>query len=333
MNSPPPARVLSGRVLVDGQEVRQVKPGSAIEVAPGQPAAIELSDGSRATFEPHSRAVLHGRQQALRQVVELTQGSGAFAVRKNADGFVVRTDVGRVRVLGTEFTVELKPDQPEKGTNMKTAHALLAVAVLSGMVEVQVGDQTWQLGPGDNRVFAKESEKPRPKKFSGQLTQVNSGSITIGGRGDRGEWSRELTVDSSTKVLIETDQMESVPGEGGTTKQRPKLQEGALGDLKVGQKVDGTCDQANKVLTIVIRRQKPPKREGGEGNRAVAPRAVAPRVKESERARVAVPPTPRIKESERPRAAAPAPTVPRIKESERARTPAPSTPPKLKESR
>jgi len=79
LGEPPTARVLSGRVLVNGQEVRQVMPGSAIEIAPGQPAALELSDGSRATFEPNTRAVLHGRQQATRQVVELTRGSGAFA--------------------------------------------------------------------------------------------------------------------------------------------------------------------------------------------------------------------------------------------------------------
>jgi transmembrane sensor len=57
------------------------------------------------------------------------QGEALFRVRHTGEPFLVRTAVGTVRVLGTEFNVRMREE-------------MLEVAVLSGSVEVSPGPKT-----------------------------------------------------------------------------------------------------------------------------------------------------------------------------------------------
>ena len=130
--------------------------GPKVEVVGATPALFKMSDGSEAELAPASSAVFRGRVGDARQVVELSQGIGKFKVAKAPDSFRVDTAVGRVSVLGTEFTVELRKQ-------MKGAPAL-AVSVASGRVRVESGGEKKELGPGESRVFGVETpiEKKDP---------------------------------------------------------------------------------------------------------------------------------------------------------------------------
>lgn len=133
--------------------------GARVEVVGSAPARLRLNDGSEAQLAPASAAVFQGRVGDARQVVQLTQGSGTFKVAKAPDAFRVQTSVGRVSVLGTEFSVELR--------KQKKGAPALAVSVASGSVRVEAGGANKVLGPGQSVVFGLEEEtkivKEEPK--------------------------------------------------------------------------------------------------------------------------------------------------------------------------
>lgn len=139
-----PVEVLAGEVRIEGARV---------EVAGAAPARVRLSDGSEAQLAPSSSAVFQGRVGDARQVVQLTQGAGTFKVAKAADAFRIDTSVGRVSVLGTEFTVELR--------KQKKGPPALAVSVASGQVRVESGAANKVLGPGQSGVFGLEPEETK----------------------------------------------------------------------------------------------------------------------------------------------------------------------------
>jgi len=163
-----PYKIVAGDVKVVGPRV---------EVTGTAPALFRLTDGSEAELAPSSAAVFHGRSGDARQVVELSQGKGSFKVAKAPDSFRVDTSVGRVSVLGTEFTVELRPQ--------KKGAPALAVSVASGRVRVEAGAVKRELGPGDSRVFGVETppEKRDPPK---EPRLVFSGTVRgkVVGKGD-----------------------------------------------------------------------------------------------------------------------------------------------------
>jgi ferric-dicitrate binding protein FerR (iron transport regulator) len=141
-----PYKVVDGEVKVEG---------SKVEVSAAAPASFKMSDGSEAKLAPSTSAIFHGRKDSARQVVEISQGAGSFKVAKAPDSFRVDTPSGRVLVLGTEFSVELR--------KQKKGLPALAVAVSSGRVRVEHGGKSLELGPGENRVFgAEEVEKKDP---------------------------------------------------------------------------------------------------------------------------------------------------------------------------
>ncbi len=114
--------------------------------------------------------------------------------------------------------------------------------------------------------LAEEKGKPRPQTSSGELTKVEGNALTVTQRGDKGERSETFTIAGYTKILIETAEDESVKvkGEGGEkTITRPKVQEGKLADLKVGQRVSVTYAADKKVTQVTGHR--PPKPRKGEG--------------------------------------------------------------------
>jgi len=133
-----------------------------------------------------------------------------------------------------------------------------------------------RVGGDGNREAAQKTAK-----FSGLLTGAAGMTMTVTRKTDEGKStdSKTFNVDAQeTKILIETDQMESVPGEGGKTKQRPKVIEGTLADLKIGQQVDVVyLIEGTKAVKVLAR--KPPSNEGkkeGEGG-ARAPKPEKPR--------------------------------------------------------
>jgi hypothetical protein len=133
-----------------------------------------------------------------------------------------------------------------------------------------------RVGGEGNREAAQKTAK-----FSGLLTEAKDMTMTLTRKKDEGKTteSKTFNVDAQgTKILIETDQMESVPGEGGKTVQRPKVVEGTLADLKIGQQVDVTyLIEGTKAVKVLARR--PPSKEGkkeGEGG-ARAPKPEKPR--------------------------------------------------------
>jgi len=193
-----PYQVLTGDVKAEGGKV---------EVSAAAPALFRLSDGSEAELAPSTSAVFRGRQGDARQVVELNQGAGKFKVAKAPDSFRIVTPLGRVSVLGTEFSVELR--------KQKKGPPAMAVSVSSGRVRVESGGLSKELGPGESRVFGietppekrdlpPEKKEPRPV-FNGvvQGTVVFKGDAHLLLNVNRIESSRK---DSSADVAA------SLPG-------------------------------------------------------------------------------------------------------------------------
>lgn len=264
-------QVLAGRVMTGGAEATVIPQGARIRVADSAPAVIRLTDGSRATLEASSVAVLHGRAAGRRQLVELDAGGGTFQVAKAKGDFEVKTPLGRVTALGTEFSVRLAAaanGHEKEGEHPRAGRRALAVAVLSGAVQVEFAGQTHTLQAGDSRVFTPEAEKKaRVVQCSGVLTAVEASAITVAVKKGERAVAETLTiaVDKDTKVLMETDEMESVPGEGGKMKQRPKVAEGTIADFKIGQQADVTyAAEENRAVRVFIHRPVPPRRDNEE---------------------------------------------------------------------
>ncbi|MBM4042481.1 MAG: hypothetical protein FJ290_28650, partial [Planctomycetes bacterium] len=111
----PPVEVLAGNVVADGAEVTRIAYGVRFIVPGSGQAPLTLGDGSGASLDGGTAAAIHGPSGPLRQAVELFSGGGDFRVLKDTGRFEVRTPVGLVTVLGTEFTVRLRPRKPTDG--------------------------------------------------------------------------------------------------------------------------------------------------------------------------------------------------------------------------
>jgi hypothetical protein len=126
---------------------------------------------------------------------------------------------------------------------MKVSHVLLVAAAMLVLAPL---------------ALAKEENKgPKPVTVAGELVKVETGSIAVAvKKGERAAAeTKTIAVDADTRILIETDEMESVPGEGGKMKQKPKIVEGALADLKAGQRVMVGCiADGSKALKILVQR-------------------------------------------------------------------------------
>lgn len=116
------------------------------------------------------------------------------------------------------------------------------------------------------RLSADEGKgKPRPQKLTGTLSKVEGNSLTITTRGDGGERSETFTTDGATKIMIETDQDETVKvkGEGGDRDvTRPKTVPAKLADLKVGQRASVVHAGDKKASEVVGLRPAKERKEG-----------------------------------------------------------------------
>jgi hypothetical protein len=122
-------------------------------------------------------------------------------------------------------------------------------------------------------------------RLGGTIAAVTGNSLTLTVVGREGQPGREETValNPDTKVRVATDQMEEVAGEGGKMQQRPKMVDGAIADLKVGQRVYVRAKDG--VATEIVVPRTPAKREGGGGERKEVAPAPQPRRGEGERER------------------------------------------------
>jgi len=247
----PPNVVLAGKVLVDGVESAAAGNGARVEVLGDQPAEIRLADGSNAVLAPKSLAVLHGPVGEVRQVVELTGGKGDFRVEKEPRQFKVETPLGSVTVLGTRFSVELRPGEGEK-----KGKPSLAVAVTDGTVEVNYAGKPETLAAGASKVFPEEPRKEPPKSglpdgavgFAGLL----KGAVTA--KADRGidfkvtevvkTWEASKAADPKVLLGLTVKVTASwVKGEGEKKGHPNELQLRFLKKLEVGQ--EATLDVKN----------------------------------------------------------------------------------------
>lgn len=158
-----PHKVISGEVVTDGARSMGLHDGRSIRVGDSSPAVIQLADGSVAELRSQARAVLHGRRDNIRQVVQLLEGSANFRVTKGMGQFRVDTEVGSVTALGTEFTVELVPDDPRPGARPNRRYDALHVSVSSGIVEVEYGRHKFLLASGEEDIF-RDDREPRPPR-------------------------------------------------------------------------------------------------------------------------------------------------------------------------
>jgi transmembrane sensor len=94
------------------------------ETTKGQHAAIALPDSTEVTLNYMSElTVSHSVLETTRKVA--LKGEAFFDVRHTGMPFIVSTDIGTIRVLGTQFNVRMRDDQ-------------LDVGVVRGSVEVAV---------------------------------------------------------------------------------------------------------------------------------------------------------------------------------------------------
>ena len=134
----------------------------------GEQKVVRLADGTRVTLDTNS--ALTARLTKDHRDVRLTRGQALFEVAKDSSRpFVVSTDKGQVRALGTWFEVELRP------TGMK-------VTLLEGAVEVHDARRSspggsWTLSPGEQVTVSKAA---RPMSQPKAVDVVATTSWTTG---------------------------------------------------------------------------------------------------------------------------------------------------------
>jgi hypothetical protein len=155
--------VVSGQVMVDGVAAGHVPENSLVRVTGPAPAALRLADGSYVQLAPESEAVIRGSADDAWRVVELLWGSGSFSVHDVDGRFRVETPVASITALGEKFSVELQPwDNQGDETMSSRIIAALALAVSTGVVQVDIQGTTHQVFFGERQVFA--ADKPTKDK-------------------------------------------------------------------------------------------------------------------------------------------------------------------------
>ena len=138
----------------------------------GEQRVVRLADGTRVTLDTNS-AVTASLSKEKRNV-RLTRGQALFEVAKDPTRpFIVSTDKGDVRALGTRFDIELR-------------QADMKVTLLEGSVEVRNAahlgaDQSWTLKPGEQVNVSKAARTtPPPRRVNvNAATSWTTGRLTF----------------------------------------------------------------------------------------------------------------------------------------------------------
>jgi len=110
--------------------------------------------------------------------------------------------------------------------------------------------------------IAEEKDRPRPRNLTGQVSKIDTGSLTVLQRGDSGERSTTFAISPQTKILVQTDEDEKIKGGEGGERTVPKTREGKIADVKVEQRVTvGFVDAGKADSVLVLRAPKPRKGE------------------------------------------------------------------------
>jgi ferric-dicitrate binding protein FerR (iron transport regulator) len=149
--------VSAGKVRIDGALVDRLPDDRWFEVGSGVPASLHLVDGSTVELTPGSRARLRGASSKARQVVEMSDGSGRFKVVPGQGAFRVETEIGKVQVLGTEFSVKLELRKSEE--RREKVRPLMTVSVTEGSVAVEADGKARTLRAGESRTFGREGRR------------------------------------------------------------------------------------------------------------------------------------------------------------------------------
>jgi hypothetical protein len=155
---------------------------------------------------------------------------------------------------------------------------LVLVAVVSGLVEVNVNGVPCTLAGGQSRAFAEEGRArgdgegrdgrgghAQNPDVLGMIAHATPDELTLAMRGEN---IAIVKVNSDTKVAIEGNEVETVAGEGGRETRRVKTTDGTAADLKVGVRVRCVLNTDTKVATQVVIRAATP--EGGRDGRRTA---------------------------------------------------------------
>jgi ferric-dicitrate binding protein FerR (iron transport regulator) len=150
-------RVMAGTVEVAGVPVTRIAENDALRVVGNQAAVIRLAGGSRAELIPSTSAIVRRQDGFAAQVLELLEGGGRFHVPRAAPPLCVETAGGSVTAATTDFQVNLWPTQGKGDDEMQFRSLLvLAVAVSTGMVEVNSPEEQCVLSAGSQAVFGAE---------------------------------------------------------------------------------------------------------------------------------------------------------------------------------
>lgn len=106
---------------------------------------VVLCDGTKVWVNSDSRFTFPNHFEGTERVVELS-GEAYFEASKNGKPFIVRTGTASVRVLGTAFNVCSYRDEKNE-----------QVTLVSGKVEVEVGEKSYALHPGQQLTARKSS--------------------------------------------------------------------------------------------------------------------------------------------------------------------------------
>ncbi len=109
-----------------------------------------------------------------------------------------------------------------------------------------------------------EKGKPRTQSVSGLVSKVDAGTLTITQRGDGGDRSTVFAIGAQTKILIQTNEDNTVKGEGGSERKVPKTKEGKIADVKVDQRVTVGFTEAGKADSLLVLRPTPPRKKESE---------------------------------------------------------------------
>jgi hypothetical protein len=170
----PEPTVLSGALSsVDGRAVTAIA-GAPVVVAGSAPAVVAMPDGSQAQLAPATQVVFRHRSQKHRWTVDLLHGRGRFTVARarGAAGRIpalVVTPVGRVLVLGTQFTIECP---------RRLGARTMEVAVQEGRVQVEVGGEPVALAAGERHLFTEPEVRP-PSPREGVLVAIEDQRVTL----------------------------------------------------------------------------------------------------------------------------------------------------------
>jgi len=131
----------------------------AHETGRGQHTTVTLADSTEITLN-HTSKLTIGENSVDDSRIVVLEGEAFFRVRNSGTSFVVTTQLGTVRVLGTEFNVRYRGEQ-------------LEVAVVKGSVRVTSGsagsDHAVVLWAGEGTRFSRGAapEEPAPLRFAG----------------------------------------------------------------------------------------------------------------------------------------------------------------------